>query len=37
MDPGDAWEHADNPAYPQALTGLAYRYAIDYLLYSMSH
>ena len=37
MDLGDAWEHADNPQYPQPLTALAYRYAIDYLLYSMSH
>ncbi|MEJ1965202.1 MAG: DUF4159 domain-containing protein [Gammaproteobacteria bacterium] len=37
MDMGDAWEHADSPQYPQPLTALAYRYAIDYLLYSMSH
>jgi hypothetical protein len=37
MDLGDAWEHADNPIYPQPLTGLAYRFAINYLLYSMTH
>jgi hypothetical protein len=37
MDLGDAWEHADNPIYPQSLTGLAYRFAINYLLYSMTH
>jgi hypothetical protein len=37
MDLGDAWEHADSPQYPQPLTALAYRYAINYLLYSMSH
>jgi len=37
MDLGDAWEHADNPGYPQPLTALAYRYAINYLVYSMSH
>jgi hypothetical protein len=37
MDLGDAWEHADSPEYPQPLTALAYRYAINYLLYSMSH
>jgi hypothetical protein len=37
MDLGDAWEHADAPQYPQPLTALAYRYAINYLLYSMSH
>ncbi len=37
MDLGDAWEHADSPQYPQPLTALAYRYAINYLIYSMSH
>jgi hypothetical protein len=37
MDMGDAWEHADNPQYPQPLTGIAYRFAINYLLYSMTH
>ena len=37
MDMGDAWENADNPYYPQPLTGIAYRFAINYLLYAMSH
>ena len=37
MDMGDAWENADNPDYPQPLTGIAYRFAINYLLYAMSH
>jgi hypothetical protein len=37
MDMGDAWENADNPDYPQPLTGIAYRFAINQLLYSMSH
>jgi Domain of unknown function (DUF4159) len=37
MDLGDAWEHADNPIYPQPLTAMAYRFAINYLLYSMTH
>jgi hypothetical protein len=37
MDMGDAWENADIPAYPQHLTGTAYRIAINYLLYAMSH
>jgi len=37
MDLGDAWEHADTPVYPQPLTRLAYQYAINYLLYSMTH
>jgi len=37
MDLGDAWEHADNPQYPQPLTALAYRFGISYALYAMSH
>ena len=37
MDLGDAWEHADEPEYPQPLTALAYRFAISYALYAMSH
>jgi hypothetical protein len=37
MDMGDAWEHADNPQYPEPLTNLAYHFAINYLLYAMTH
>jgi hypothetical protein len=37
MDMGDAWEHADNPQYPQPLTTLAYHFTINYLLYAMTH
>lgn len=37
MDLGDAWEHADNPRYPVPLTTLAYHFAINYLLYAMTH
>jgi hypothetical protein len=37
MDLGDAWEHADNPQYPATLTLMAYRFAIDYILYAMTH
>lgn len=37
MDMGDAWENADNPLYPQPLTGIAYRFAINYVLYAMTH
>lgn len=37
MDLGDGWEHADNPLYPQRYTVLAYRFGINYLLYSMTH
>jgi len=37
MDMGDAWEHADDPWYPEPYTALAYRFAVNYLIYSMSH
>jgi hypothetical protein len=37
MDLGDAWEHADDADYPQPLTALAYRFAISYALYAMTH
>jgi hypothetical protein len=37
MDLGDAWEHADNPYYPEPMTALAYRFAINYVIYSMTH
>ena len=37
MDMGDAWEHADNPIYPQPMTALAYRFGINYIIYSMTH
>jgi hypothetical protein len=37
MDLGDAWEHADTPQYPEKMTALAYRFAVNYVLYSMSH
>lgn len=37
MDLGDAWEHADDPGYRQNLTALAYRFAVSYALYSMTH
>jgi hypothetical protein len=37
MDLGDAWEHADDAEYPQPLTALAYRFAISYAVYAMSH
>ena len=36
-DVGDAWEWADSPEYPEAMTTLAYRYGINYLIYSMTH
>jgi hypothetical protein len=37
MDLGDAWEHADTPQYPITYTTRAYQYAINYLLYAMTH
>ena len=36
-DMGDAWEFADVPYYPEAMTSLAYRYGINYLVYAMTH
>ncbi|MEX2366200.1 MAG: DUF4159 domain-containing protein, partial [Pseudohongiellaceae bacterium] len=37
MDMGDAWEHADDPYYPEPMTALAYRFGLNYLIYSMTH
>ena len=37
MDLGDAWEHADSPGYPEPMTALAYRFAVNYVIYSMTH
>lgn len=37
MDMGDAWEHADDPVYPEPMTALAYRYAVNYVIYAMTH
>ncbi len=36
-DIGDAWEFADVPYYPERMTALAYRYGINYIVYSMTH
>ena len=36
-DVGDAWEYADAPEYPEAMTALAYRYGVNYLVYAMTH
>jgi hypothetical protein len=36
-DVGDAWEFADVPYYPERMTALAYRYGINYIVYSMTH
>jgi Domain of unknown function (DUF4159) len=37
MDLGDAWELADEPYYPENMTTLAYRFAVNYVIYSMTH
>ncbi len=37
MDLGDAWEHADDPYYPEPMTALAYRFAVNYVTYAMTH
>lgn len=37
MDMGDAWELADNPRYPEPMTALAYRFAVNYVVYAMTH
>jgi len=37
QDYGDAWEWADSPSYPEAMTSQAYRLGINYIIYSMSH
>ncbi len=37
MDLGDAWEHADWPEYPQEYSAMAYRFAINYIIYAFTH
>jgi hypothetical protein len=37
MDLGDAWEHADDPWYPQEMTTLALHFAVNYVVYAMTH
>lgn len=37
IDMGDAWEHADDPRYPVEMTGLAYRFGVNYVIYAMTH
>ena len=34
---GDAWEHADDPFYPLPMTGLAYKFGVNYVIYAMTH
>jgi hypothetical protein len=37
MHLGDAWEHADNPLWPERFSSLAYRLGINYIMYAMTH
>ena len=37
MDLGDAWEHSDEPQYQEKWASLAYRIAMDYFIYDLSH
>ena len=37
MDPGDSWEHADNPEYAERFSALGIRIGINYVVYSMTH
>lgn len=36
-DLGDAWEHADEPMYPEKWTSRAYRMTLNYIVYAMTH
>jgi hypothetical protein len=37
MDPGDSWEHADNPQYDQEFSALGIRIGVNYVIYAMTH
>lgn len=37
MDLGDAWEWSDDGRYPEKWAGLAYKIAIDYFVYDLTH
>lgn len=37
QDLGDAWEWADDPAYPEHLASLAFRFGVNYAVYSLTH
>jgi len=37
MDLGDAWEWSDDPRYDEKFAGLAYRIAMNYFIYDLSH
>jgi len=37
MDLGDAWEWSDDPHYPEKWASLAYRIAVNYWVYDLTH
>ena len=37
MDLGDAWEWSDEPEYPAEWANMAYRIAMNYFVYDLSH
>jgi hypothetical protein len=37
QDLGDAWEWADAPEYPEDLSNRAFRFGVNYVIYSMTH
>jgi hypothetical protein len=37
MDLGDAWEWSDDPSYPERFASLAYRIAMNYFVYDLTH
>lgn len=37
QDLGDAWEWADDPAYPEFLASLAFRFGVNYVVYTLTH
>jgi hypothetical protein len=37
MDLGDAWEWSDDPQYPEKWASLAYRIAMNYFMYDLTH
>jgi hypothetical protein len=37
MDLGDAWEWSDEPEYPAELANMAYRIAMNYFVYDLTH
>jgi hypothetical protein len=37
MDLGDAWEWSDDPRYPEKWASLAYRIAVNYFMYDLTH